>query len=48
MKSNKSGRVFPEKMGNCQVVCLGGDHMIYEQKPEECGKIIKNFINGLE
>ena len=39
---------YAEKMGNCQVVCLGGDHMIYEQKPEECGKIIKDFIDGLE
>ena len=39
---------YAEKMGNCKVVCLGGDHMIYEQKPEECGKIIKNFIDGLE
>lgn len=37
-----------EKMGNCQCVLLGGDHMIYEQKPEECGQIIKDFIDGLE
>lgn len=39
---------YADKMGNCEVVCLGGDHMIYEQKPEECGRIIKDFINGLE
>ena len=38
---------YAEKMGNCEVVCLPGDHMIYEQKPEECGQIIKNFIDGL-
>ena len=38
---------YAEKMGNCKVVCLGGDHMIYEQKPEECGRIIKNFTAGL-
>ncbi|MGN1339112.1 MAG: alpha/beta fold hydrolase [Oscillospiraceae bacterium] len=38
---------YAEKMGNCEVVCLAGDHMVYEQKPEECGKIIKDFINGL-
>lgn len=39
---------YAEKMGNCKVVCLGGDHMIYEQNPEECGRIIKEFIDGLE
>lgn len=42
--------LFPylEKMGNCQCVLLGGDHMIYEQKPEECGKLVEEFINGLD
>lgn len=39
---------YAEKMGNCEVVCLPGDHMIYEQSPEECGKIIKEFIDGLD
>ena len=39
---------YIEKMGNCELVCLGGDHMIYEQKPIECGKIIKDFIDGLD
>lgn len=38
---------YAEKMGNCEVVCLPGDHMIYEQKPEECGKLIKDFIDRL-
>lgn len=38
---------YAEKMGNCEVVCLAGDHMIYEQKPEECSEIIKSFIDGL-
>lgn len=38
---------YAEKMGNCEVVCLAGDHMIYEQKPKECGEIIKNFIDEL-
>lgn len=38
---------YAEKMGNCEVVCLAGDHMIYEQKPEECGEIVKNFIDSL-
>lgn len=39
---------YAEKMGNCKVVCLAGDHMIYEQKPEECGAIVKQFIDELE
>ena len=39
---------YAEKMGNCKVVCLGGDHMIYEQKPDECAKIISEFLRGLE
>lgn len=39
---------YAEKMGNCKVVCLPGDHMIYEQKPDECGEIIKEFIDGLD
>ena len=38
---------YAEKMGNCEVALLGGDHMIYEQKPDECGEIIKSFIDGL-
>ncbi len=38
---------YAEKMGNCEVVCLGGDHMIYEQKPDECAKIISDFLNGI-
>ena len=39
---------YAEKMGNCQVICLAGDHMIYEQKPAECGDIIKGFVEGLD
>ena len=39
---------YTEKMGNCEVILLGGDHMIYEQKPEECGEVIKSFIDGLD
>lgn len=38
---------YAEKMGNCEVVCVAGDHMIYEQKPVECGEIIRNFIDEL-
>jgi pimeloyl-ACP methyl ester carboxylesterase len=38
---------YLNKMGNCQLICLGGDHMIYEQKPEECGNIINEFLDKL-
>ena len=39
---------YAEKMGNCKVVCLGGDHMIYEQKPRECAEIILGFLDELD
>lgn len=38
---------YLNKLGNCELVLLGGDHMIYEQKPNECGTIIKDFIDKL-
>lgn len=49
-EEGRQNTIYPyaEKMGNCEVVCLAGDHMIYEQKPEECGEIIKEFVAGLE
>ena len=39
---------YAEKMGNCEVALLPGNHAIYEQKPEECGTLIIDFINGLD
>lgn len=39
---------YAEKMGNCEVVCLSGDHMIYAHKPDECGKLVSEFIDNLE
>ena len=38
--------LYAEKMGNCAVVLLGGAHAIHEQKPVECGEIIRAFIDG--
>ena len=35
-----------EKIWNCELICITGDHMIYEQKPEECGEIVKGFVDG--
>ena len=39
---------YAEKMGSCEVVCLAGDHMIYEQRPEDCSKLIVDFIGKLD
>lgn len=39
---------YLEKLGNCELVNLPGDHLIYEQKPDECGQIIRDFIDGLD
>lgn len=38
---------YADKMGNCKVVNVAGEHMIYQQKPEECGKVIKDFVDEL-
>lgn len=38
---------YLELMGNCECVNLSGDHYIFEQKPEECAEIIKDFLNKL-
>ena len=39
---------YLEKLGNCELVNLPGDHLIYEQKPDECGQIIRDFIDNLD
>ena len=48
-KDYRERQVIPylDKLGNCELVLLGGDHMIYEQKPNECGIIIKDFVESL-
>lgn len=49
-KEARENIIYPyaEKMGNCKVVCLSGDHSIYLQKPDECAKIISDFLSELE
>ncbi len=37
---------YYEKLGNCKVVELPGDHIIFLDKPDECSRIIKEFIDG--
>ncbi len=39
---------YIEKLGNCKLVELPGDHVIFLDKPDECGKIIKEFLDGLD
>lgn len=39
---------YTEKMGNCQLVELRGQHEIMFDKPVQCGKIIKDFIDSLD
>ena len=37
-----------EKLGNCKSVELAGDHVIYFDKPDECRKIVSEFVSGLD
>ena len=39
---------YADHSGNCEIVCLPGDHCIYEQKPEACSRIILDFLAGLD
>lgn len=39
---------YLDKLGNCKCVLLGGDHMIYQQKPAECAAIIEDFLAELD
>lgn len=39
---------YLEKLGSCELINLPGDHLIYEQKPDECGQIMRDFMDGLE
>jgi len=39
---------YIEKMGNCQKIEMQGQHEIMFDKPEECGKILKDFLEGLD
>lgn len=39
---------YCEKLGNCEVVELPGDHVLFLDKPEECSRIITAFIERLD
>jgi len=38
---------YADRMGNCRIVLLPGIHGIYEQKPDACGQLIKDFLAAL-
>ena len=39
---------YIEKLGNCKEINIPGSHFIYEQKPEECAKVIADLIHELD
>ena len=39
---------YTDLMGNTEIILLSGDHYIFEQKPNELVKIIKDFINEID
>lgn len=41
-------RPYFEKLGRCEMINLPGDHLIYEQKPDACAKIIRDFLAASE
>lgn len=49
-EKTRAEQLYPyiEKMGSCKIAYIAGDHMIYQQKPTECGEVIKDFIESLD
>lgn len=43
-------RIIPyiDLLGNTEIKLLSGDHYIFEQKPDELTRIIKDYINDLD
>lgn len=39
---------YVEMLGNCELVLIPGEHMIYEQKPDECAQVILEFLATLD
>lgn len=46
---NRTNELLPylEKMGNCRLEYLPGDHFIHQTEPEKCGTLIREFLSGL-
>ncbi|MBR5683951.1 MAG: alpha/beta hydrolase [Ruminococcus sp.] len=45
-RTNRSKYI--EKVGNCKEVNISGSHFIYEQKPDEVAKVIKEFADSIK
>ena len=45
-RQNRS--MYIEKLGNCKEINIPGSHFIYEEKPEECAKVINDFIDDFD
>ncbi len=41
-------RPYIDLLGNTEIVLLSGDHMLFQQKPDELSEIIKEFMTNLE
>ena len=39
---------YVESLGNCQYVGIPGDHLIYQQKPDEVAEAVEEFLEGME
>lgn len=37
-----------EALGNCQYVGIPGDHLIYQQKPDDVAEAVEQFLEALE
>lgn len=44
---NQSIKPYIDKLGNTKIIYLPGDHMIFEEKPDELAKVIEEFIRQL-
>ncbi len=45
---NERIKPYTDLLGNTEIVLLPGDHMIFQQKPDELAEIIKSFIEVLD
>ena len=39
---------YTEKMGNCEMVLLAGDHYIFTQRPDDCADVIEQLLEKIE
>lgn len=47
-KRTEDAEPYYEKLGNCEVAELPGDHVIFLDKSEKCNEIIKAFVVRLD